>query len=201
MANRMLHVLCVAVVAVTAGCGASAPARFYTLDSAAQADGAPAASYAVLVGPVNIPPLVDRPQFVVQVAPNRVEVDEFNRWASPLDDGIARVVAGNLAVLLGTSDVAVAPLANFNPDYRVTIDIQRFDSTPGEAVVVDAVWAVRRKGIKVARPGRTQARETVSDQSYEALAAAHSRALATVSADIAAAIRAEAAVQPKASIS
>jgi uncharacterized protein len=42
------------------------------------------------------------------------------------------------------------------------------------------------------RTGRTVAREATQGPGYEALAAAHSRALATVSADIAAAIRASA---------
>jgi uncharacterized lipoprotein YmbA len=139
-----------------------------------------------------VPAVVDRPQFVVQVAPNRVTVDEFHRWAAPLDDGIARAVAGNLAALLGTPDVAAAPLANFDPTYRVTINVQRFESIRGEAVVVDAAWAVRKTGSTEARAGRTLARETVQDDSYEALAAAHSRALATVSGDIAAAIRSQA---------
>src|SRR5205823_6032560 len=81
----------------------------------ATADGAPPASYAVVVGPVSVPASVDRPQFVVQVAPNRVEVDEFNRWAAPLDDGVARAVAGNLATLLGTPKGATGSLANLTP--------------------------------------------------------------------------------------
>ena len=79
----------------------TAPSRFYTLDSTAIADGAPAAHAAVMVGPVTVPAAVDQPQFVVQVAPNRVEVDEFNRWVAPLSDTIARAVAGDLVVLLG----------------------------------------------------------------------------------------------------
>ena len=196
MAHRTARLLplalAAAVVTVAAGCGASAPARFYTLDVAVTADATPGSRLTVLVGPVTVPPMVDRPQFVVQIAPNQVTVDEFNRWAAPLDDGIARAVAGNLAVLLGTPDVAVAPLASFEPDYRVTINVQRFESMPGEAAIVDAVWAVRRTGAKDARAGRTLAREAVPDKNFEALAAAHSRALATVSGDIAAAIRAQA---------
>jgi hypothetical protein len=193
MAGRIARLLSIALAAtVSSGCGASAPARFYTLDATAQAPGTPAARHAVLVGPVSIPPVVDRPQFVVHVAPNRVVVDEFNRWAAPLDDGIARAVADNLAVLLGTRKVAVAPLADFDPDYRVTINVQRFESVQGKAVLVDAVWAVRRTGATQARAGRTLAREAVQDESFDALAAAHSRALATVSGDIAAAIRTQA---------
>ncbi len=192
MASRIGHFLSIAFVAAAAAGCASAPARFYTLASTATADGAPAARYAVIVGPVSVPASVDRPEFVVQVAPNRVDVDEFNRWAAPLNDAIARAVAGNLAVLLGTPDVAVAPLANFNPSYRVTLDVQRFDSVQNEAVLVDAVWAVRQTAGGDTRSGRTVAREAVQGEGFDALAAAHSRALAAVSADIAAAIRTQA---------
>ncbi|TMB12497.1 MAG: membrane integrity-associated transporter subunit PqiC [Deltaproteobacteria bacterium] len=193
MALRIAHVVSIAfVVAATAGCRTSAPARFYTLASTASTDGAPAANYAVTVGPVSVPASVDRPQFVVQVAPNRVVLDEFNRWVAPLDESIARAVAGNLAVLLGTPRVATAPLANFDPAYRVTIAVQRFDSIPGDAVVIDAVWTIRNVANGGTRSGRTVAREAVQGEGFEALAAAHSRALANVSGDIAAAIRAEA---------
>ncbi|HBZ69239.1 MAG TPA: hypothetical protein DEP35_05615 [Deltaproteobacteria bacterium] len=191
MGRRFVDLVWIALAtALCAGCGTTAPSRFYTLDSTAAADGAAPTRCAVIVGPVSIPASVDRPEFVVQVAPNRVEIDEFNRWAAPLDQGIASVVAQDLAVLLGTPQVATAPLANFSPDYRVTINVQRFDSIRAEAVIVDAVWAVQKTGSGPARSGRTVAREAVQDGGFDALAAAHSRALATVAADIAAAIRA-----------
>jgi len=156
-------------------------------------DAGPLATYGVVVGPVTVPSSVDRPEFVVQVTPNRVAVDEFNRWAGPLDESIARVVAGDLATQLGTPRVAAAPAANFDAAFRVTINVQRFDSMPGREVVVDAVWSVRKAKGGETRSGRTVAREPVADPSFDALAAAHSRALAVMSSDIAAAIRAEAA--------
>jgi uncharacterized lipoprotein YmbA len=191
MASRISQGLVLACAAVAAaGCGTTAPSRFYTLDAVAAAPAeVPAAHYAVLVGPVSVPADVDRPQIVVQVAPNRVDLDDFNRWAAPLGDAIARAVAGDLAVLLGASDVAIAPLANFSPDYRVTIDVQRFDSVLGKSVLVDAVWAVRQTASGQTQSGRTTAREAVQGPGFDALAAAHSRALAQISADIAAAIR------------
>jgi uncharacterized lipoprotein YmbA len=180
------------VVAMAGGCGTSAKSRFYTLESVAKQAGAPTADYGVMVGPVSVPASVDRPEFVVQVAPNRVEVDEFNRWAAPLGKSIARTVAGDLTLLLGTPQVAVAPFANFDPVYRVTIDVQRFESTPGDSVLVDAVWAVRRTAGGETHSGRTTVREAVHSEVFDELAAAHSRALAKLSADIAAAIRASA---------
>jgi uncharacterized lipoprotein YmbA len=183
------------VAAVTAGC-ASAPARFYSLDSTATPDGAAPVNYPIMVGPVSVPAAVDRPEFVVQTAPNRVDVDEFNRWAAPLNDAVAQVVAGDLVKLLGTPDVASAPMANFAPAYRVTIDIQRFDSVPSQAALVEAVWTVHSTAGGETRSGRTVAREAVAGEGFDALAAAHSRALAKMSGDIAIAIRAEAVAQP-----
>jgi len=100
-------------------------------------------------------------------------------------------VAGDLVVLLSTPDVASAQLANFAPDYRVTIDVQRFESIQGDAAVVEAVWTVRKTAGGETRSNRTVAREPVQGQGFDALAAAHSRAIAKMSADIAAAIRAE----------
>lgn len=172
------------------GCGSSAQPRFYTLDSTAQEAAEPAAAYGVIVGPVSVPASVDRPEFVVQIAPNRVALDEFNRWASPLGEAIAGAVAGDLAVLLGTPNVAIAPFANFDPIYRVTINVQRFETVPGSSVSMAAVWAVRPVAGGATRSGRTVAHESVDTESFDALAAAHSRALGRASADIAAAIRA-----------
>lgn len=196
MVGRIARLISIAIVAVvTCGCSTK-PARFYTLDSTAAPVGAPAAHTAVMVGPVSVPGSVDQPEFVVQVASNRVELDEFNRWAAPLSDSIARAVAGDLVVLLGTPDVATSPMATFSPAYSVTINVQRFESTRGEGALLDAVWAVHQTVGGATRSGRTVAQEAAQGDGYDALAAAHSRALAKMSGDIAAAIRAEASKQP-----
>ncbi len=193
--NPVIHLFLITLVAaIAAGC-ASAPSRFYTLTATATADGTPAAPYAVVVNPVSVPAVVDRPEFTVQVAPNRVAVDEFTRWAEPLNDNIASVVAGDLAVLLGTPQVATVRLANFDPAYQVTIAIQRFESVPGKSVLVEALWVVHKSAGGAAQSGHTVASEPVSGNGFDALAAAHSRALAKLSGDIAAAIRAETEVK------
>ena len=192
MKKNIHHLIAIAFVAIIAAGCASAPSKFYTLNSTATAGGSPAVNCAIAVGPVTIPAAVDRPQFTVEVATNQVAVDEFNRWAEPLNENIARVVAADLATLLGTPRVAAVPLANFNPDYQVAINIQRFESEPGKLVRIDALWVIRKSAGGVSLSGHTVAGEPVSGSDYDALAAAHSRALAKVSGDIAAAIRAEA---------
>jgi uncharacterized lipoprotein YmbA len=117
-------------------------------------------------------------------------MDEFNRWASPLAGNISRVVADNLADLLGTSRVSLFQQSlNVDADLRVAIEVQTFESVPGDAATINAVWVVRRTRDGKFESGRTAVREATADKSYDALAAAHSRALSQLSQDIAAAVR------------
>ena len=177
-----------ALVIFVAGC-ASKPSRFYTL-SAAPSPPATPSDLSVTVGPVSVPAAVDRAQIVVTIGPNQVRLDEFNRWDAPLQSAIARVVVENLVAFLGTPRVGLSPQALTTPDYRVAIEVQRFESALGEAATLGAVWTVSRTKDGLARTGRTTAREPTTEKSYDALAAAYSRALARLSQDIADSVRA-----------
>jgi uncharacterized protein len=187
--RRIAHVsaLC-AIVFLAAGCS-TPTSRFYTLSRGAAPVNAPVAStsaISVIVGPVAIPALVDMPQIVLSTGPNQVTVDEFNRWASPLQNNIARVVAENLVLMLGTPRVSLFQGSlNVEADFRVAIEVQSFDSAPGDAATLNAVWAVRRIKDGKSQTGRTSVRETAGAAGFDALAAAHSRALARMSQDIA----------------
>ena len=177
-------------VTVAAGCGSAPASRFYTL-SAGAAPAATSSNLSVVVGPVSVPAVVDRPQIVVTTGPNQVRLEEFNRWASPLQNSIARVVAENLVAMLGTPRVTLSAQAlSADADYRAAIEVQSFESVPGDVAVLDALWTVRRTKDGKSETGRTTAREAMQEKSYEALAAAHSRALARLSRDIADAVRA-----------
>lgn len=177
------------VVIFAVGCATPA-ARFYTLNPTPAPTG-PSADYSVAVGPVTIPAVIDRPQFVVRESPNQVRLDEFNRWASPLQSNIARVVADNLAAMLGTARVSLFPQTmSAAADYRVAIQVQTFDSAPGDAATLDAVWTVSRAKDGKSQTGRTAVREAAPQGGFDGVAAAHSRALARLSRDIADAVQA-----------
>jgi hypothetical protein len=185
-----LTTLC-ALAALAAGCGSTPPSRFYTLSGDTATPAATSSILSIVVGPVSVPAAVDRPEIVVSTGANQVALDEFNRWASPLGDNISRVVAENLVGLLGAPRVTLFPQTlSADADVRVAIEVQRFESTPGESTMLDAVWAVRRTKDGKSETGRTTARETVPQKSYDVLVAAHSRAVARLSRDIAAAVRA-----------
>jgi hypothetical protein len=188
MMGRPAALIVCTLAALAAGC-ASSPARFYTL-SATAAPSAAASKLSVAVGPVSIPSAVDRPQIVVSTSANQVTLDDFNRWASPLQDNVARVVADNLVAALGTPRVTLFPQTlGADADYRVQIEIRNFESAPGKYASLDAVWTVRRARDGKTETGRTSVRENVDDSSYDALAAAHSRGVARLSQDIAAVVR------------
>jgi len=186
LAGRFGTMLCV----LATGCASTPPARLYTL-SASSPTAETALDISVSVGPVSIPAAVDRPQIVVATAANQVRLDDFNRWASPLQENLSSVIADNLAALLGSSHVTRFPkTSSADADFRVAIEVTRFESVPGQWATLDAAWTVRRTADGVVQTHRTSVREPVPDSSFEALAAAHSRAAARLSQGIAEAVRA-----------
>lgn len=179
------------------GCGASSPpVEFYTLNSlgstsqevnSANLD----KNIAIGVGPVEIPKILDRPQIVTRTGPNKLKMDEFHRWAGSLKTGFAQVLAENIALLLGTEQVAVYPWEiDFKPHYRIALDIRYFEGQLGEEVVLDVVWRISgRESQKIEAAKASVIKEPVSAADYETLVAAKSQAIAQLSREIADEIR------------
>ncbi len=182
------------------GCSTSPEPRFYALSAGGNQAGdrqeKAGTGYSVAVGPVTVPEVVDRPELVVRVGVNQVALLEQHRWAEPLRSQIPRVLADNLAHLLGTSQVVTYPQnAGREAEYQVLVDIQRFESEPGQAVTIDALWTVRHGSSGKLKTGRSLVRESAGGNGNDALVAAHVRALAGLSVEIAAGIRAAAAMR------
>jgi uncharacterized lipoprotein YmbA len=179
---------------VLTGCGRSPRVNFYTLGAAVKSSTVNPSIQAPSVSVVNItlPALVDRPQLVERVSGNRVEILESQRWAEPLKNAISRLLAESLANRLGSDLVTAYPQNGAgNPDFRVYVDIQRFESM-GDSVSVDAHWSIRRRASEVPiKTGHSQVHETSGAEGYEALVAAYNRAIVSVGNDIAQAIRSE----------
>jgi len=188
------YVVALFLLAAAYGCARSPNVNFYTLSAMAPEAASPATPLrAVAIGPVTLPELVDRPQLVIRVAADRVDIVETERWAEPLKSEIPRVLAENLARLMLPARVSTIDQSESrDAEYRVLVDIQRFESVPGEGVIIDALWSVRRSAAGAApRRGRSQVREPAAGTGYDALVAAHGRALAAISSDIAKALREE----------
>lgn len=185
----MRRLVIVAAALLAAGCASTPASRFYTLsaqiESVAYTPGP-----SVSVAAVTVPDVVDRPQLVVAVNANEVIIVEQHRWAEPLKGELGRVIAENLSRMTGNAHIAAYPQnASLNAEYRVLVDFQRFAGRPEGEVLLDALWSLRAANGDLLRSGRARAQES-ADKGYDALVAAYSRALSTISAEIAEALKA-----------
>lgn len=105
------------------GCASTEPSRFYILDTIDRvSDGE--SDLSIGVGPVGIPEHLDRPQIVIRVSPNKLELSDFDKWAGSLRDNISQVLSENLSRLLSTDRVSTYPWqTNQAIDYKVTVEI------------------------------------------------------------------------------
>jgi uncharacterized lipoprotein YmbA len=191
--NRIARIAAPLLVLLLAACvGAPAPReQFFTLASPNPGIAPPAATTpSVFVGPVSIPASVDRAEMLLSTGPNQVDISDQYRWAESLRDAIPRVVAEVLSRELGTSRVLASRMASGTPvDYRVAIEVQRFDSSLADGATIDALWTVTAARGGTPRVGRTVAHEPDASHDAAGIAAAHARALERIARDIANAIR------------
>ncbi|MGH8766435.1 MAG: PqiC family protein [Burkholderiales bacterium] len=191
MTRKPLFVTALLGALALAGCGSTPKTNFYTLSpAAAPAPTGARVSYSVAIGAIALPDGIDRPQLVVRTGANQVSVAEFERWVGAPKDEIARALAANLTKFLdGASVYAYPQSANISAECNVLVDVQRFDSALGDAATIEVLWQVRpARGAP--KSGRSVVREPAGGAGYDALVAAHGRALVAVSRDIAAAVRA-----------
>ena len=185
--------------AVLSGCittNPSQPAKFYLLSPMSESKKAPQVEtgegcFAIGVGPVRIPQYLNRPQIVSRKSTIELFLDEFNKWAEPLEDNFTRVLAENLANILHTEPIAIFPSRGSIPvDYRVTVDVIRFDGMMGKDITLIARWAIfgkeREELLSIRRSVYT---EPAGENTYKILVLAKSRAIEKLSKDIAAAIK------------
>jgi uncharacterized protein len=186
---KFMPSLC-AVVLLLGGCGSVPKDRFYVLGGVAEnAKPATAASYTLAINPVNVPDMVDRPQFVLYQGPSRVEIMEHERWAEPLKSAIPNAVARELRTQLPEARVAVYPdLAVTEAPCRISLDVQRMEARLGESALVEALWSLRCADGRL-KQGRSFVKETTQDGSYEALSSAFGRAFAQIAGEMAQAVR------------
>jgi uncharacterized lipoprotein YmbA len=189
--------------AVALAACASPPSRFYTLGADASGSAAPAvartsAAPALLieVAPIDVPPQVAKNQLVVQTGPTQVKVLEEDRWASLPGDEIRRALSTGLTQQLGTIDVYGTAHPDATPVYRVSMNVQRFESWPGSHALIDAVWSVRAVRSNAVMTCRSVVNEPVSG-GYDALVEGHRRALQQITGQIASAVQAMAAAAPR----
>ena len=191
-ATRLILCIPLALLALAAlaACRGAMPAmHFYTLSPmAAPAAARAAATASVGVGPLTIPLALDRPQIVTRIDGNQLDLAEFHRWGGSLSGNILATLTQDLSALLGSDRVVAHPWTRFiTPDFRVPVEIHRFDGALGQEVALAATWAVHygdERAPRVVRKSFLTAPVAGSD--YADLVAAHSKVLGDLAREIAA---------------
>ena len=185
------------------GCvGQSGPTTFYTLSPMepvpAETERMAAGDLNIGIGPVTFPAELDRQRIVTRSGRNQLEINEFHRWGGSLEDNFVRVLIENLSQLLDSNRIMAQPWERyFSPDFRVVMDVRRFDGRLGEFASLNATWMIVKTGSdKPLVVRQTIVQEAVSAKSYDALVAAQSAAAAAISREIAAALQEQIAATP-----
>lgn len=131
------------VVLLAGGCASTPNSAFYGLSVGASPQVAQRPELALGIGPVDLPRYLERPQIVSRGEGNRLTVDEFNRWGGSLEEEISRVLVGRLGRGLRSERVYGYPSRVVSDtDYRVALDIRRFDGALAGEVVLDVAWSL-----------------------------------------------------------
>lgn len=168
----------------------SPPTQFYVLEPLSEpppiSTSATEIKRRIGIGPVSIPTLLERKQIVTRLPDNSVKIAEFHQWASPLKDNITQVLTHNLATLQTGDLIRAYPWSAYGAvDYRIIIDIIRFDTRPEQSVNLEANWVImNEKNHTLLSNGRSKIEHPLDDPSYSSTVKALNKVLSEFSQEL-----------------
>ncbi len=191
--SSLISIVLLTATLAACGSGPSAPSRFYVLSSppdlaSTKQQEKTGQEVIIGVGPVTLPPHLDRSQIVTQASQYRLDLKELDQWAEPLKEGFTRILAQNLSQLLETGRVFRFPWRRpFTVKVQVTVEVLRFDTDASGESVLSARWSILDgAGRKLLYSRTSTYRERTSGGGLEPVVAAMSGNLAELSREIAA---------------
>jgi len=201
----MIQRIFVQAVAVTLGiamllqvgcAGRSKSSSFYVLSPVADTEfgikntSGESSDISIGISPVSLPKYLKKSQIVTRTGNNELHLAEFDRWAGKIEEDIGSVIAENLTYFLSTDNVLSYPsMEAIDLDYNVKLDISRFDGSLGSQMELVARWAIfDGDGNSLYGVKATHIIEPTKGGGYADMVAAQSRALASLSRELADAI-------------
>lgn len=111
----------------------SDPIHFHTL-TPLQGGTEPAAGADIQIEGISVPPQVDRPQMVIRQGDSGLVILETEWWGASLVDELSSALENRLAD------------SSLPRKVSVRLDVQRFDSLPGQYALLDVRWRLRHGG-------------------------------------------------------
>lgn len=95
------------------------------------------------LGPVKLPPYLDRQEVVTRTAQNRLELSKIDRWGESLQNNFISVMTRDLAAQLGTQQIVIFPwFATTHVDLQVQLEVFRFEADSQGNAQLSAKWTV-----------------------------------------------------------
>ncbi len=150
MNGPLRHTSLIALVASGCLCGCSllAPqpdvSRFYTLSPVGKVEDAAPRSLTYGLGPIDLPPYLDRTELATRVSAAEVTYSPTDFWAESLRASVARVLQQDLSARLGGDRVILYPWPRAaGVRYQVTVAVLQFERTAGRETQLRARWSIR----------------------------------------------------------
>lgn len=149
------------------------------------------------LGPIRLPAYLDRPQVVTRLGPARVDAADGDRWAGPLQALFGAALAEGLRAAVPAGAVLEWPWpAAATPDWRVAVEVQRFEREADGTAVLEARWAISRGGGGAAARGETRVRERAATPDMAGSVEALARTVGGLAQDLGDAVARAAATPP-----
>ncbi|HZC46184.1 MAG TPA: PqiC family protein [Candidatus Acidoferrum sp.] len=98
--------------------------------------------YAIGLGPIKLPPYLDRPEVVTLAAPNRLELSKEDRWGESVQNGFTSAMERDLSAQTGGSVILFPWYSTVHIDLQVQIDVYRFETDAQGIAHLSAKWTI-----------------------------------------------------------
>lgn len=175
------------VLVALGGCG-SPSVHFYSLPTPPPVDGT--GQVTVVVGPIRIPPHLNRTNIAWQTSPVRIQYDEDNRWSAGFEAEILQAMTEHLSAKLTAGRVVSWPAEVVGEGaVQIVVEIQRLDITADGPAFLRARYLARR-GVDATLLGESVVtlRAEMSGDDAEDAVEAYAELIEALAADVAAAV-------------
>jgi uncharacterized lipoprotein YmbA len=109
----------------------SDPIQFHTLTPTQVGNHSTTTAGVIQIETISLPPQVDRAQIVIREGNSTLAILESHWWGATLVEELRSALADQLSN---------SPVKG---KYSVRVDVQRFDSVPGQYALMDVIWRLR----------------------------------------------------------
>lgn len=99
-------------------------------------------NFTIGLGPIKLPPYLDRPEIVTRAAPNRLELSKEDRWGESVQHGFTSAMERDLAAQAGAAVIAFPWYNTVHIDMQVQIDVYRFETDANGTATLSAKWTI-----------------------------------------------------------